>query len=86
MFGAAQRTAAARTAGRTAARKPRSAAVLARLTHRDEGRSAASMTLLRPLPAIALATASVSTLRSAPQGVPSQRIYCLVLASARSCS
>eukprot|EP00965_Chrysotila_dentata_P222563 6193053-Pleurochrysis_carterae.AAC.8 len=46
---------------------------------RNEGKSASGMKLLRPPPATALATASVSTPRMIPQEVPSQRIY-------RSCS
>eukprot|EP00965_Chrysotila_dentata_P215213 6188635-Pleurochrysis_carterae.AAC.1 len=66
MCGAARRT----TAAWTAARTPRSAAVLARLTPRDEERIVASMELLRPPPATALAVAPASTPRCAPQGVP----------------
>eukprot|EP00965_Chrysotila_dentata_P242126 6204702-Pleurochrysis_carterae.AAC.1 len=52
-----------------------------RLHGKDEGRPAASMKVSRPSPATALATAPVC-----PRGVPSQRIYYLMFAPARSCS
>eukprot|EP00965_Chrysotila_dentata_P248033 6208109-Pleurochrysis_carterae.AAC.1 len=80
--GPARRT----TTRRTAARTPRFAVVLARLTPGDSGRAAANMVLFRPPPATATVAAPVSTPRGASQRVLCQAVYDIQSARACFCS